>query len=298
MDRDQAPCTACSWTVERQHAGRYHSHVKLEYSVSDRAVWSLGPKYIFKERSIEPPSFEAQNLRFLKENTTIPVPELVLEYNDNDRYFMQTERIAGTTLHSAWPSLSQNQKETIAEQTAHYLSQLRGLQSSSLQSIDNQPLYSSFLFLDGYGKPYGPLLSDDELWAALLPVLGKLPEKIRMRFRNQMPVARPYTFTHGDLSAVNIMVKDGNVTGILDWENSGYFPVWWEFTCATIGLGKEDTEWKTILRKHMPQHEAARQFWLDMYALRHYPVLNERGEEALSRLQARGEQRHGMDEEP
>ncbi|KAF2028945.1 kinase-like protein [Setomelanomma holmii] len=289
MDRTQAPCTACSWTVERQNAGCYHSHVKLEYSISDRAVWSLGPKYIFKERPIKPPTFEARNLHFLKENTTIPIPTLVLEYNDNDRYFMQTERIAGTTLHTAWPSLSEEQKESIARQTADYLSQLRGLQSSSLQSIADQPLYSYFLFLDGYGKPHGPLFSDDELWSELLPVLGTLPQDIRTRFRDQMPVARPYTFTHGDLSAVNIMVKDGKVTGILDWENSGYFPVWWEFTCATIGLGTEDTEWKSMLRKYIPQHEAARQFWLDFYALRRYPVLNERGKQAVARLQARGE---------
>jgi hypothetical protein len=98
MDRIQAPYTACSWTVERHNAGRYHSHVKLEYSVSDRAVWSPGPKYIFKERLIEPPTFDARNLQFLKANTTIPIPTLLLEYNDNDRYFMQTERIAGTSL--------------------------------------------------------------------------------------------------------------------------------------------------------------------------------------------------------
>lgn len=73
------------------------------------------------------------------------------------------------------------------------------------------------------------------------------------------------------------MVENGNLTGILDWEASGYFPVWWEFTCAGIGLGQEDKEWKTLLQKYMPDHTAAREFWLSFYALSKYPDLDERG---------------------
>jgi hypothetical protein len=92
------PCTACSWTTARQDAGRYNSNVKIFYSMSDRAAWSLGPKYIFKERSDEPPSFEARNLRFLNEKTTIPIPAVVLDYNHDGCYFIQTERIPGDTL--------------------------------------------------------------------------------------------------------------------------------------------------------------------------------------------------------
>lgn len=39
------------------------------------------------------------------------------------------------------------------------------------------------------------------------------------------PVCTPYTFTHGDLNCQNIIVKDGELAGILDWESAGYFPV-------------------------------------------------------------------------
>ena len=39
-----------------------------------------------------------------------------------------------------------------------------------------------------------------------------------------MPPATPYTFTHGDLTSVNIMVENGNLIGIIDWEASGYYP--------------------------------------------------------------------------
>ena len=84
--------------------------------------------------------------------------------------------------------------------------------------------------------------------------------------------------------ALNIIVGNGNLAGIIDWEASGYFPVWWEFACAGIGLGQEDQEWKDLLRKHMPAHTAARQFWRDFYAVSRYPNLDERGTALLEEL--------------
>ncbi|PVH98629.1 kinase-like protein [Periconia macrospinosa] len=280
-----APCAACSWTSERQGSCRYDSHVKLFYGVSDRGVWSLGSNFILKERSNNPPNFEAKNIRFLRENTTIPVPTIVEEWDEqNGRYFMLTKRIHGEALNTVWATMSAAEKEHIAKQTADYIFQLRRLHSPRLQSMEGQPLYSAFLFPNGYGLPHGPLSSDDELWAEMAAALKSVPEKACQRLRERIPSAGPYTFTHGDLTNVNIMVKDGNLAGILDWEASGYFPVWWEFTCAGIGLGQEDQEWKTLLREHMPSYEEAREFWLDFYALSKYPNLNERGEAFLREL--------------
>lgn len=73
------------------------------------------------------------------------------------------------------------------------------------------------------------------------------------------------------------MVENGSLTGILDWEASGYFPVWWEFAFAGIGLGQEDKEWKDLLCKYMPEYTEARNFYLDFMALRDYPDVGERG---------------------
>jgi serine/threonine protein kinase len=39
-------------------------------------------------------------------------------------------------------------------------------------------------------------------------------------------------FTHGDLRPDNIIVKDGRVTAILDWEMAGWYPDYWEFVKA------------------------------------------------------------------
>lgn len=252
----QTPCTPCIWTSERQDGCRYDSHVKLFYGVSDRGVWSLGSNLILKERSINPPNFEAINLRFLKKETSI-----VEDWREGDgRYFLPTKRIRGDLLNTAWATMPTAYRERVAKQTAEYLMQLRELHAPQIQSLDGQPVYSACLFPNGYGLPHGPCSSDDELWAEMTVALKGVPEQARLRLRERMPSAAPYTFTHRDLTNVNIIVEDGSLAGILDWEASGYFPVWWEFTCAGIGLGQEDQEWKALLREHMPDYTEAREF--------------------------------------
>jgi aminoglycoside phosphotransferase len=38
--------------------------------------------------------------------------------------------------------------------------------------------------------------------------------------------------THGDLSPFNILVHKDDVVAIVDWETAGWFPPYWEYTCA------------------------------------------------------------------
>lgn len=180
--------------------------------------------------------------------------------------------------------MSVEERENVAKQTASYLEQLRSLHSPTIQSIGGQPVYCAFLFPNGYGVPHGPLFCDDELWAELRKALDKVPERICQRLRERMPCATPYTFTHGDLTNVNILVDNGNVTGIIDWEAAGYFPVWWEYVNAGFGLGQEDKEWKTLQQKYMSPHTYASEFFRDFYALRKYSNLDEGGFKLLSEL--------------
>lgn len=40
-------------------------------------------------------------------------------------------------------------------------------------------------------------------------------------------------FTHGDLHTGNIMVEDGTIVVILDWNTAGFYPAYWEWYKAT-----------------------------------------------------------------
>lgn len=43
-------------------------------------------------------------------------------------------------------------------------------------------------------------------------------------------------FTHADLSPSNIMVKDGKITAIIDWEFAGWFPEYRGYTKIFYGF--------------------------------------------------------------
>jgi len=275
---DETQCSACTWSPEKQSHCSYKSHVSLFYSAGDRGAWSLGSKLILKERSNDPPNFETTNIPFLVSKTTIPIPEVVEEWVEDDgTYFLLVKRMKGQPLSEAWATMTQADKERVAKQTADYLLQLRELHSDRMECLGGKPLYSSFLFAGEYGVGHGPLSSDDELWAEMSSALSHVPEEVRLKLRERMPTAAPYTFTHGDLTDVNIMVDDGHLAGIIDWESSGYFPVWWEFAAAHIGLGDVDVEWKALLRQYLVPQD--REFWSIWYSLclyPKYPKLDER----------------------
>ncbi|KAI1135622.1 kinase-like protein [Hypoxylon sp. FL0543] len=273
------PCVACGWTLEKNANANYRSNVKLFYAASTGGAWALGSRFILKERLVFPSSYEGTNLRFLKEKTNLSVPNILHEWTESSRYFSITSRIEGETLEQVWPSLSGDDKERIAGQVARHLEKMRALTSDRIEAVGGEPLYDTGLFPNGeIGQQ--PLSSDEELWNELEKPLSRLDDETRETLRENMPPCRPYTFTHGDLSSYNIMVKDRNFSGFLDFEHSGFFPVWYEYVCCRFGLGEADTEWKELLSRHITEYPKAMNFHMARLNLERDP----NGEEAQKYL--------------
>ena len=198
-----------------------------------------------------------------------------------------TERIQGQTLEQAWPSLSEAQKISIADQVAQVRKQLRSnFTSTTIQTIDQGPCYPGLLFLDM--KPYGPFHSDQELWDALAVAYNNLPQDTFNNVKKRFPKSEPFVLTHCDLNLDNIMIRDGEMVGILDWEYAAYLPVWYEYISTSFAFTAMDVEWKNMLRERLGVHgdayDNARALWKNLISLKQYPNLDEKGKEALERL--------------
>ncbi|KAI9680870.1 MAG: hypothetical protein M1817_004310 [Caeruleum heppii] len=285
----QTPCPACGWTARRQRCCGYASHVKLFYGAGTRGAWEIGSDYILKERPDGPPRNEPSSIAFLKAHSTIPLPTIAKHWVDHrGRAFTLIERVPGQTLEAAWPTLSTEKRARIARETGEYLNQLRRFQRPCFESVDGGPVHHGLLFGGDPSTPHGPFSTDDDFWKDLAVRVEKLPEKAKARMRERLPAGAPYTLTHGDLTSCNIIVDAdaGHLAAIIDWEHAGYFPVWWEFACAGLGLGDEDADWKELLREHLVSFPAQREFWRDFWSLCMYPDLNERGEAVLAKLMA------------
>ncbi|KAL4907194.1 hypothetical protein BDW74DRAFT_189729 [Aspergillus multicolor] len=268
MTESSAPCVACSWTPALQNDCLYTSHVKLFYAASRRGVWSVGSDVVLKERPDEGPKTEVTTLKFLEDNyPDIPVSWVLCDWVDSDsRYF----------------------KVAIADQVVGVRQKLRALTATAIQGVGSGPCYPALLFSDR--GPHGPFDSDAELWDALSATLQArgLPPQVLENLKKRLPKCVPYVLTHCDLNLGNIMVEDGTLVGILDWEFAAYYPVWYEYVSASWGWTEDDAEWKRLLQKrfdaHGDGHEDARSFWVDLRCLRKYPDLDENGQEVLQRL--------------
>ncbi|KAK2754038.1 hypothetical protein FQN54_007207 [Arachnomyces sp. PD_36] len=253
---------------KRPEKSYYEHHVTTFIHRDDRAHWKIGSKFVLKERDKYSGEFEAENLRFVKENTSIPVPTVVEEWKeDGGHYFLLTKSTPGTPLKAVWPTMTDDEKNKVAKQTADYMLQLRELQGPGIHSLRGEPLGDTDLF---GGKATGvSISSDDELWTEMEKLLINylnIPKQIRQKIREKMPPAAPYTFTNQGLFIHNVLVKDGNVVGISDWESGGYCPVWWETAaCLSCFDLKDEKEWSKLLLKHMPRHDDAVEFIADYF---------------------------------
>ncbi|KAI1986854.1 hypothetical protein LOZ53_004576 [Ophidiomyces ophidiicola] len=55
-------------------------------------------------------------------------------------------------------------------------------------------------------------------------------DDIRRQAAVSHDIQHDIVFTHGDLNPRNILAENGKISGIIDWENAGWFPEYWEFT--------------------------------------------------------------------
>ncbi|KAG6286903.1 hypothetical protein E4U45_008284, partial [Claviceps purpurea] len=53
-------------------------------------------------------------------------------------------------------------------------------------------------------------------------------------------------FTHGDLNMRNIMMYNGRLSGIIDWETCGWYPDYWDYTKAHF-ITKLNRRWLRIV---------------------------------------------------
>ncbi|RDW70510.1 uncharacterized protein DSM5745_08021 [Aspergillus mulundensis] len=261
-------CVACSWTPDQQEQCFYTSHVKLFHAASKRGVWCIGSDVIMKERPDQGPKTEVQTLNYLANYPEIPAPIILRDW--------------------AWAELTEAQKIAIADQVVDVREKLRELASTAMQGVGGGPCYPGLLFSDR--EPHGPFHSDLELRGALnLNIQARgLPNHVLENLGKLLPQCRPYVLTHCDLNLGNIMVKDGALVGILDWEFAAYYPVWYECVSASWRWTEDDAAWKRMLQErfnaHGDGHEDAKSFWMDLRRLRKFPDLDEKGQEVLERL--------------
>ncbi|EKJ69158.1 hypothetical protein NXS19_006686 [Fusarium pseudograminearum] len=202
---------------------------------------------------------EAQTLWAIRKvfpNGEVPVPELFGWRKHGDRVFIYMSLVPGETLRQAWQSLTEHDKASLQNQLKDIIGTLRTLKQSPeiIGSVRRGPLQDSFFRIDGERGPLSSIKQfNDWLFAIATrqdPQPGKEIQGLDHpdMYRDILPDQGNVYFSHGDLTLGNIMVSGSpgtyTITGIIDWEQAGWYPDYWGYCKILLGV-ELDHEWRT-----------------------------------------------------
>ncbi|CDM38238.1 hypothetical protein DTO013E5_8665 [Penicillium roqueforti] len=217
-------------------------------------------------------AWEGQALVYLERYVPgVPAPRLYAMYYESKQVFMIMQRVPGVPLNSIWPSLVDSEKDDIIAKLKLISDTMRKAECpwpDFFGGLDGGGVHH-YLFYSQHGdkKFLGPFSGEPAFVAALVGNYRALVERnkrpdFKARFYEKhwarvLQGHRP-TLTHGDLQQKNIIVAENtsrpNDQGgrsfdvvLVDWENSGWFPDFWEFFCASspfIFDWGEDWSWR------------------------------------------------------
>lgn len=161
------------------------------------------------------------------ESIGVPVPAVRALKTGPKGTVIVMDFVEGECLEHAWPAMSPEQKRSIADQVKRIVSTMRQANpiQSTIGSIDG-PVHDMCKWFDRSG---GPFHSEADLNEFVVDVPKEAPAPLREAFVSALPTDSRIVFSHGDICPRNIMVKDGHITALLDWEYAGWYPEYWEY---------------------------------------------------------------------
>lgn len=220
----------------------------------------VGTHYVVKYGKRYTPVREGENMLFVKQKTTIPVPTVYKIYKEGDYHFLIMEYVVGKTLKELWPKLPLIGKKTFSRQIRRYIEELRAIPSPSpgyFGGLSEQGVLCPILTFKAFTEqPVRPLVKNisrtEAHWCdmmldaaeALNP--GELPVHtvwVRDKFRTVFSKGHEPKFTHCDIAdRKNYILRPDGVIVPLDWEHAGWYPSYWEY-CLASELPWSNDDW-------------------------------------------------------
>jgi len=272
----------------------------LDYGAG-RKVAGVGLDFVVKF-GLNVELIEGENMLFVSQlqDTAVRAPKVYALYEDPTdgiRYIVM-ERVHGLLLSSAWTSLSTSQKEHICAKLRLSMDTLRKLPSpGGYCSIGKRPLEDCMFWSkndnDAAGQlaePLnGPFDTEEQVNSAMIKkyLYNNAPPGKAVFYERALPQVlcnHAPTFTHGDLQRKNmiinhlpnvdengVVVNDDEVEVVLlDWEASGWYPSYWEYSRGMQGCGHFEDDWHywlgQIVDEYLKEWAWANMMFLELWS--------------------------------
>ncbi|PON23448.1 hypothetical protein TGAM01_v207682 [Trichoderma gamsii] len=174
---------------------------------------------------------------------TVPVPRILFSGKLKGKDVIVQERIPGVALNVAWPYLSPTQKASFKTQTRKMILELSTVKPPSTV------LEPTYLVSDS-----NPMVNRD---------ISSVEGATLFSDRSERD-SRELNFMHNDLQPSNIIVRNDQIVGIVDWEHAGWF--YWD------DVGVVHSQFRTPNREDFAGVQLSEEeledleYWGDLYA--------------------------------
>lgn len=219
--------------------------------------------------------WEGQALIYLERYVPeVAAPRLYAMYHDSRELFLVMQRAPGVQLNSIWPSLKESEKDDIVAKLRRTFDAMRHAEcpwpGEFFGGLDGGPVHHYLFYTQNDEQRFlGPYNGESAFAAGLAWNFrayierNKRPDYKARFYETYLGRAlqghyRP-TLTHSDVQQKNIMVSENpgcrNIQGersfdimLVDWENAGWYPEYWEYFSASCSIAfhycEEDWTWR------------------------------------------------------
>jgi hypothetical protein len=165
------------------------------------------------------------------------------------------QRMSGKPLNQLWPTLSGLEKSDVCAQLKQIFTSIRQIPAPPVYGSVDQGRYHHYLFYSPVNdrEICGPFDSEPQFNASLVKHLrSDSAENNRHSFRadfyernlGRTLAGHSPIFSHSDLQRKNVVVhrdsSQGLTVSLVDWEEAGWFPTYWEYFVAFQGVQWDD----------------------------------------------------------
>ncbi|KAF7947205.1 uncharacterized protein EAE97_004454 [Botrytis byssoidea] len=173
---------------------------------------------------------EPNALKLIEEFISIPAPRFVDVAEHGDDHYLVMTRVRGQLLRHVYHLMSYTERDCLADDLTDYVAQLRKIPNPTAYMISDTlggPLFDHRIPNNEIG---GPSNTEADFNNFLVSHVDSIPA--RALGEENVPRNHRSVSTHSNLHWSNILVDQGKLSGIIDWECAGFMPEYWEFTKA------------------------------------------------------------------
>ncbi|KAL2846155.1 kinase-like domain-containing protein [Aspergillus pseudoustus] len=234
----------------------------------EASVWAQRlPFGLYAKKCYRAPENEPYALKLIEQHTSIPAPRLIDTWEHNGTPRLLMTRVPGVPVWNVCHLMSYAEREQFANDVRACVDQLRKIPNPNPYLICNAlggEIRDHRIPNDGRG---GPFKTEEDFNNHLTSHLGEPLSDVAKRKNLPLRKHTHFYFTHSDFHPSNLLVENGRLSGIVDWESAGFRPEYWEFTKAMYGSsmanpGVMNPIWRRIFEhQYEPEFELEQQLW-------------------------------------